>query len=273
MPAETYNVAQTLGEMATQNPNQAGLYLPCGHDPRGRTRYIVYSFAQLSGECDRIASGLMKRGVREGQRVLLMIRPGIELLTATFGLIKCGAVPILIDPGMGIKSLLQCIKEAEPQVFIGIAPALWLSVAFPGAFRSVGLRVTVGSGFPFGTSFDELRQMGDAACAPAPTTMESEAAITFTSGSTGIPKGVIYRHGNFRAVIDVLREDIGISAGEIDLPGLYILALLNPALGVTTVIRRWIPPGRRGSTRPTWSRPFRLLGLRPVLGRPRSGRK
>jgi acyl-CoA synthetase (AMP-forming)/AMP-acid ligase II len=70
----------------------------------------------------------------------------------------------------------------------------------------------------------------------APTTHESEAAIAFTSGSTGIPKGVIYRHGMFDAQIELLKTVLGIQPGEVDLALLYIFALFNPALGVTTII-------------------------------------
>jgi acyl-coenzyme A synthetase/AMP-(fatty) acid ligase len=70
----------------------------------------------------------------------------------------------------------------------------------------------------------------------ADTFAADEAAVAFTSGSTGIPKGVVYQQGMFRAQVNLLRNDIGIKAGDIDLPGLYIFALFNPALGVTTVM-------------------------------------
>lgn len=266
---QSYNVAQTLAEMAQEKPHQAGLFLPCGRHANGRTNYIVYSFKQLSDECDRIANGFSELGVRKGQRILLMIRPGIELLTATFGLIKCGCVPILIDPGMGLKPFLQCIREAEPQGFVGIQAAQWLSVFFPGTFKNIGLRVTVGRyGFWGGMTFDDVRERGSAPFDAAPTTRASEAAVTFTSGSTGIPKGVIYRHGMFEAVIDILRRDLAIKPGEIDLPGLYILALLNPALGVTTVMPEMDPtkPARVDAAR--FVEAIQTFGVTTTFGSP-----
>lgn len=62
------------------------------------------------------------------------------------------------------------------------------------------------------------------------------AAILFTSGSTGAPKGVCYEHGMFEAQVRLIRETYGIAPGEIDLPMLPIFALFNPALGLTTIV-------------------------------------
>ena len=62
------------------------------------------------------------------------------------------------------------------------------------------------------------------------------AAILFTSGSTGAPKGVCYEHGMFDAQVRLIRETYGIEPGEVDLPLLPIFALFNPALGMTSVI-------------------------------------
>jgi acyl-CoA synthetase (AMP-forming)/AMP-acid ligase II len=60
--------------------------------------------------------------------------------------------------------------------------------------------------------------------------------VAFTSGSTGIPKGVVFTHGLIKAQIALLRDVVGYTAGGIDLPGLYVFALYDPALGVTAVI-------------------------------------
>ena len=78
--------------------------------------------------------------------------------------------------------------------------------------------------------------MGLGEIAAAETTARDLAAILFTSGSTGPPKGVCYEHGMFEAQVSAIREQYGISEGEVDLPMLPIFALFNPALGMTTVV-------------------------------------
>ena len=69
-----------------------------------------------------------------------------------------------------------------------------------------------------------------------PINEDDTAAIAFTSGSTGIPKGVVYTHKMFVTMVHLLQRELKIEQGNIDLPGLYIFALLNPTMGVTTVM-------------------------------------
>ena len=71
---------------------------------------------------------------------------------------------------------------------------------------------------------------------PAKTSPSELAAIVFTSGSTGKPKGVRYLHSTFNAQVESLRENFGMSEGELDLTTLPVFALFNPALGITSVI-------------------------------------
>jgi len=234
---ERYNVAQPLADTAARVPYRPAIVFPSGRDRDGRSKFIQLTFRQLNEECDRYAHGLAEYGIRHGDRTLMMIRPGVEFIAVTFALLKIGAVPVLVDPGMGRRPFLQCVAETEPVNFIGISIAHVLRVLFPKSFRIVRRCVTVGKRwFWGGATLDELRSDRRDPFPAAPTTPEDEAAVAFTSGSTGVPKGVVFTHGMFRAQIELLHEEMGYVDGGVDLPGLYIFALYNPALGVTTII-------------------------------------
>ncbi len=238
---EHYNVAAALAEMAVRNPYQPGIIFPAGRDVKGRAKTVQLSFQQLNTECDHYAHGLTEFGVRMGDRVLLMVHPGVELISVVFALLRIGAVPVLIDPGMGRKALLQCIAEAEPVVLIGVPIVHALRRLAPKPFATVKRSAVVGHSTAVNrvladTTLERLRSSCTDPFPTAPTTTESEAAVAFTSGSTGIPKGVVYLHGMFQAQIALLRDAVGIQEGEVDLALLYIFAMFNPALGVTTVI-------------------------------------
>jgi acyl-CoA synthetase (AMP-forming)/AMP-acid ligase II len=115
--------------------------------------------------------------------------------------------------------------------------------------------VTVGRRFPFrGHSLAEVEALGaDAGPQLADTAPDEVAAILFTSGSTGVPKGVVYRHRHFVAQIDLLGSAFGIEPGGVDLPTFPPFALFDPALGLTSVIPDMDP------TRPAKADPKKLI--------------
>ena len=233
------NIAAHLPAMAERQPYTLAVVFPEGRDRQGRVSYTHYTFRQLDEESDRIAHGLERIGIGRGVRTVLMVKPSLEFFALTFALFKVGAVPVLIDPGMGIRNLGQCLAEAEPQAFVGIPKAHAARVMLGWARRSVNISVTVGKRwFWGGTTVDQLRKLGGTAGRHemARTAKEDMAAILFTSGSTGIPKGAVYTHGNFAAQVEMLRRLYGIQPGEIDLQTFPLFGLFAPALGMTTVI-------------------------------------
>ncbi|MBJ6750287.1 fatty acid CoA ligase family protein [Geomonas anaerohicana] len=228
---EFVNIAAHLPEMARRQPDTRAIIFPKGK--RSLT------FSELNSLSDKIARGLIANGIRSGVRTVLMVTPSPEFFALTFALFKVGAVPVLIDPGLGIKNLKQCFSEAEPHAFIGIPKAHIARKLFSWGKESIRTCVTVGPRlFWEGTTLAKIiaEQQDDTPFTLAPTQKDDVAAILFTSGSTGIPKGAIYSHGNFSAQVQALKEVYGIEPGEIDLPTFPLFALFAPALGMTAVI-------------------------------------
>jgi acyl-CoA synthetase (AMP-forming)/AMP-acid ligase II len=229
------NIAQHLPLMAARQPDRPALKVPRGRSASGGIDYLSLSFIELDAEVEAWAAHLRARNVSRGDRTLVMVRQGLPLIAAAFALFKIGAVPVVIDPGMGLRSFLTCVARSRPRVLLGIPFAQIVSRIARRSFRSVETRVV--------TSSSPLARRAVATpspFAPCPSPVDCDstdlAAILFTSGSTGAPKGVCYEHGMFAAQIRLIREAYSIEPGEIDLPMLPVFALFNPALGMTTIV-------------------------------------
>jgi acyl-CoA synthetase (AMP-forming)/AMP-acid ligase II len=224
------NIAAYLPEMARHQPDTPAIIFP--------KKGVSQSFRELNELSDRIAHGLLALGIGRGVRTVLMVTPGPEFFALAFALFKVGAVPVLIDPGLGIRNLKRCLAEAEPHAFIGIPRAHVARILFGWGKETLRIFINVGTRFSLhGTTLATLINGRDDLTFPmAPTRREDVAAILFTSGSTGPPKGAVYSHGNFVAQVEALRNAYNIAPGEIDLPTFPLFALYAPALGMTAVI-------------------------------------
>ena len=252
--AASFNVAQRLSAMARLRPDAVAIAFPL---PRSRgqallrrlskasinstspaRQYRQITFRELDELSNRIASGLHAWGVPTGTRLAMLVPPSIEFIALVFALLKAGLVSILIDPGMGRKNLVACLAEAEPQGFVAIPVVHAVRRMLRGRFPNAKFNVVVGPRrWPRDTiTLDALAAQGDPHAPPRVVGAEEPAAIIFTTGSTGPPKGVLYRHGNFYEQVSQLQAFYGIEPGEIDLPGFPLFGLFNCAMGVTTVI-------------------------------------
>ena len=230
-PTDIVNISSPLTEMARLQPETPAIIFPL------KQRQLT--FRELDQQSDRIAVGLGLIGIGRGMRVALLVPPSLELFVVTFALFKAGAVPVFIDPGIGARNMKGCLAEAEPEAFIGIPKAHLARRLLGWGRKTIRIMVTVGGSRIWGgIPLTELRrtEADGQPFIPADTRRDDMAAILFTSGSTGPPKGAVYTHGNFTAQIQALRSLYGIEPGEIDLPTFPLFALFAPALGMTAVI-------------------------------------
>lgn len=265
------NIAARLPELARERPDQIAIRCPGRRGAgNGMAAYdVTLDYRQLDARSDAMAAGLAGYGIGRGVRTVVMVRPSPEFFLLVFALFKLGAVPVLVDPGIDKRALKQCLDEAQPQAFIGIPLAHVARLALrwaPSATRLVTVGRRLGWG---GTSLAALERAG-ASAGPmlADTDGEDMAAILFTSGSTGVPKGVVYRHRHFVGQIQLLGSAFGMEAGGVDLPTFPPFALFDPALGLTSVIPDMDP------TRPAQADPARLhdaiqrFGVTQLFGSP-----
>ncbi len=240
MPATvTANIASHLAAMAELQPDTSAILAP-HRDRAGQLHYTRLTFRELHDASSQLARGFERIGIRRGVRTALMVPPSLDFFAVTFALFKLGAVPVLIDPGIGLKNFGNCLAEAEPTAFIGIPKAHAARVLLGWGRKTISIPVTVGTKwFWGGHTLAEVRRAGAGELtdqAGLETGAPATAAILFTSGSTGVPKGVLYTHEVFAAQIEQLRQLYGIQPGEIDLPTFPLFALFGPALGMTEVL-------------------------------------
>ena len=228
MSSSPTNIAAHLSILATQRPAQPALL----------SRHGVLTFRELEERSNCCAQGLKEIGIQRGTRTVLMVIPGVEFLVLTFALIKINAVLVLVDPGMGWRNLKKCLEQSKPEAFVGTPLAQMARIFFGWGRGSVKICLTVGrfrtcSGYSFTQVMHQGASGGEFAAEPSES--DELAAIVFTSGSTGIPKGVVYTHGMFSSQAALMRDSFQIEAGEVDLATFPLFALFDPALQMTTV--------------------------------------
>ncbi|MEI8196375.1 MAG: AMP-binding protein, partial [Phycisphaerae bacterium] len=200
---------------------------------RGRDR--VLTFAQLQQQAQQLARLLHDDfGLNPGDPVLVLVPMAPELYIILLALFQLGLVALFLDPSAGRAHIERCCGMVAPKAFIAVGRGHLLRLVCP-ALRRIPHHLTTGPWLPATTPWQHI-----ATRTPwndrYPATPQSPALITFTSGSTGLPKAAVRSHGFLLAQHQALAQAIHLEAGQVDLATLPIFTLANLASGVTTVI-------------------------------------
>ncbi len=218
------NLVSLLGERALTHPERPALVdRSCGVD-----RFV--SYRELARRVAAGAGRLQELGLRRGQVVLVFQPVSLELYEFLLAAFHMGLRVMLADPSAGRKFLSLCCKRLRPDAFFGSWKAQCLRLVVP-EMRRIPLSICCGwfpAAVAWRTDGEEL--------APADTLDAEEALITFTSGSTGVPKAAVRSHGFLLAQHRALSKALEFEEGEVDLITLPVFVLANLASGLTSVL-------------------------------------
>lgn len=193
------------------------------------------SFADLAAGVRQAAAHLEQKGIRKGDRVLLFVPMSIALYRHVLALFHIGAVVVFVDQWSNIRRLDACCRIAGCNAFVGSRKAHLLRIFSRGIRR---IPVKLGLSFTTGRSADMC-----------PTVPVDAALITFTTGSTGVPKAALRTHGFLYEQFKALEAEIGARPADVDMAVLPIVLLINLAVGSTSVIAD-VDPSKPGRMQP-----------------------
>jgi len=193
------------------------------------------SVKELDHLVSKISGGLLKLGIKKGDRVIIFIPMSLQLYAAMFALQKVGAVAVFLDSWARRDQLGVSAQTAEPKAILSLEKA-FMYLKGVQEIEDIELKISVGPvEGKYDSSLEELMQ-SEPNDEITPVEKEHTALITFTTGSSGKPKGADRSHRFLSAQHYALNRHIPYIESDVDLPVFPIFSLNNLAAGVTTVI-------------------------------------
>ncbi|MEO6638684.1 MAG: AMP-binding protein, partial [Ginsengibacter sp.] len=210
---EAFNITSLFAEAAKKNPGKTAIIF--------KDKKI--SFTELEKQIDKTAQYFLSKKIGKGDRVLIFLPMSIHLYRIVLALFKIGAIAVFLDEWVSKKRMEECCKVAECKAFIAIFKVRLLS-NFSNELRKIPIKLT--------PDFTSVKQHENT----AGTVKDDIALITFTTGSTGIPKAAIRTHGILYNQFNALKEKINPEERDVSMTTLPIVLLINLATGTTSVI-------------------------------------
>ncbi|MDA1371433.1 MAG: long-chain fatty acid--CoA ligase [Proteobacteria bacterium] len=214
------------------------------------------NFAELNLRCNRLANSLLQSGIMPGDRVALVLMNGAEFLEAYFAIAKIGGVVVPLNWRLVADELEFILRDSGSTTLIfgeefsrivsdlhsrgdKTAVCTWIRVA------------TQNGSNEFAQDYGNFRDSGAEAEPVIGATEDELLYIMYTSGTTGLPKGVVHSHNTslwalftFAASCDLRDADRYLVALPLFHVGSLIPVTLNIYRGVTSIVMREFDPVR-----------------------------
>lgn len=220
------NPALSLRNNAKLYPSKLAIWSPKG----------ALTYAALEEKSDAYAFIMRRAGIEQGHKVVLMIKPSINLYIMAFALMKIGAIPVVVDPGMGLKRMLRSYRSVSPEAFVGIMPAHIIRFFASKSFETIKIKLWVNEK---GISFASDPGVGTKpveGLSIAATRRDDLGIINFTTGSTGPAKAVEATYGMVMATVDLVVKHTHQSPSDIDLVTVPFFGIVSLIIGSSIVI-------------------------------------
>ncbi|SNS90750.1 AMP-binding protein [Tropicimonas sediminicola] len=207
-------LVEAFAERVARSPDAPAILDPSGE---------LTSFGELDRRASAFAAQIRARGLGKGDRVLVAVPVSAALYVTLAGIWKAGLVAVFPEPAMGLRGLLHAVRTTRPTAIAASGPYRLLR-ALPALWGLTGL-------WP-----------GDDEAGNVPPVMldpDDPALISFTSGTSGAPKGILRSHGFLMAQNAAVAPLLAASGPERDLVGFPVFVLVNLAAGRCSVLPNW----------------------------------
>ncbi|MEA3403274.1 MAG: long-chain fatty acid--CoA ligase, partial [Armatimonadota bacterium] len=205
---------------------------------------VQMSWGEVSGAVDAVARGLLKLGIEPGDRVALVLPNCPQFVIAYLACVRAGAMAVPLNPVLAPEEAAHIVADAGARAVVAVGQTAPLAQAAAAGAGCVEQLIVSGDDIPEGALDFRALLAGGPAELPEPRGGDEVAALMYTSGTTGRPKGAELTHRNLlfdaRASVEAVRmseDDVFLSV----LPlfhsfGATVCMIIPMLMGATSVL-------------------------------------
>lgn len=228
------NLAKRFIDNVKQHPNKLAFVIPKEIDSLENYHELEITYSQFYKEVSRYRNGLIENGYKRGDRIIVLAPISEQTYAFMLALFSMGMVAVFLDPGIGIKKVLNAISDSGAKAIVSIdkllkyhyfIPQLWMKKKYSADKTRLGVK-----------SFNQLYSDKVSDFTPEDLSDLDHALITFTSGSTGRSKGSDRNVLNVSEQIKSIEKNWNCQRDIIDFPSFPMFGFMNLLCGITTVV-------------------------------------